>query len=177
MGTEYFPVSMADFRKYLIYACLLVLCIVLAGCTGSPNQALSPTPSPVPGTVPGLTITAPADGAVLPAGNIPVSVAVSNFRLVPSYGQTYVSGEGHLHYFMDLPVPVSDQRAAVTPPGRFVPSTDTSHTFVNVPAGIHNFSVELANNDHSPFPQPIFRTVTVRVTGELPTTSTVATSG
>ena len=48
---------------------------------------------------------------------------------------------------------------------------------MDIPAGIHNFSVELANNDHSPFPQPIFSTVTVTVTGQLPTTSTITTTG
>ena len=109
---------------------------------GTQNQAPVQAPAQAGPAMPGLTIIAPADGAVLPAGDITVSVAVSNFTLVPSYGQDYVSGEGHLHYYMDLPVPVSDQRAAVTPPGRFVPTTDTSHTFVNVPAGSHNFSVE-----------------------------------
>jgi hypothetical protein len=176
MGPEYYSVTMADIRTYLIPACFLVICIVLAGCTGSPNQAPAPTPTPAPGT-PGLTITSPADGAVLSAGNITVLVSVFNFKLVPSYGQAYVAGEGHLHYYMDLPVPVTEERAPVTPLGRFVPSSDTSHTFANVPAGSHNFSVELANNDHSPFPQPIFRTVTVRVTGQLPATATVTAAG
>jgi len=143
----------------------IAACAILAGCTGTPNQAPVQTPAPAGETMPGLTIIAPADGAVLPAGNITVAVSVSNFRLVPDYGRAYVAGEGHLHYYMDLPVPVSDQRAAVTPPGRFVPTIETSHTFVNVPPGTHTFSVELANNDHSPFPSPIFKTVTVRVTG------------
>ena len=152
---------MSGISYFRVTILLIAACAALSGCMGTQNQAPAQTAPPVPG----LTITAPADGAVLPAGNITVSVAVSNFRLVPAYGQPYVAGEGHLHYFMDLPVPVSDQRVAVTPPGSFVPTTDTSHTFVNVPAGVHNFSVELANNDHSPFPNPVFRTVTVRVTG------------
>jgi hypothetical protein len=133
------------------------------------------TPAPTGEPMPGLTITAPADGAVLPAGNITVSVSVSNFKLVPGYGQAYVAGEGHLHYYMDFPVLTAGAKAAVTPPGKFIPTTATSYTFVDVPAGIHNFSVELANNDHTPFPHPIFSTVTVTVTGQLPTTSTVTT--
>jgi len=159
---------MSGISCFRVAILLLAACAALSGCTGTQNQAPVQAPAETAQPVPGLAITAPADGAVLPAGNITVSVAVSNFRLVPAYGQPYVAGEGHLHYFMDLPVPVTDQRVAVTPPGSFVPTTDTSHTFVNVPAGVHNFSVELANNDHSPFPYPIFRTVTVRVTGQVP---------
>jgi hypothetical protein len=152
---------------------LLATCVILAGCTGSQNQAAMPTPEPAGQATPGLAITAPADGAVLPAGNITVSVRVTGFRLVPSYGQAYVAGEGHLHYYMDLPVPLTGERALVTPPGHFIPTTATSYTFEAVPAGTHNFSVELANNDHSPFPSPIFSTVTVTVTGQLPVTAAV----
>jgi len=163
---------MADLTKVLLIPCLLVLTLLLAGCTGVPNQGPAVTPSP---TGPSVTITSPADGAVLPAGNITVTVAVSNFRLVPAYGQGYVAGEGHLHYYMDLPFPTPAERAPSTPAGHFVPSSDTSYTFVDVPAGTHNFTVELANNDHSPFSAPIFSRVTVTVTGQLPSATTVTT--
>ncbi|HMA05654.1 MAG TPA: hypothetical protein VKO45_06980 [Methanomicrobiales archaeon] len=168
---------MPDFRTYLIASCLLVLCMLFAGCTGGGNQGATPSPTMGGGTAPGLVITSPANGAVLPAGDITVSVKVSNFRLVPSYGQPAVAGEGHFHYYMDLPVPLVEKKVGVTPPGSFVPTTDTSHTFTNVPAGTHNFSVELATNDHSPFPQPIFATVTVTVTGQLPVTTGTTVGG
>jgi hypothetical protein len=54
-----------------------------------------------------------------------------------------VAGEGHLNYFIDVPVPTS--------PGiiTFVPTPDTSWTWQNVTPGLHNFSVQLANNDYS----------------------------
>ena len=74
---------MAPFGRYLIIPCLLAACVILAGCTGSQTQTPVQTPTPAGEPMPGLTITSPADGAVLPAGNITVSVAVSNFRLSP----------------------------------------------------------------------------------------------
>jgi hypothetical protein len=168
---------MPDLTRHLMVPLLVALCIFLAGCTGGEKQPAMLTPSPAPEGMPGVVITAPADGAVLPAGNITVSVRTEHFRLVPSYGQPAVPGEGHLHYYKDLPVPFTDQRARVIPPGSFVPITATSYTFRDVPPGTHNFSVELANNDHAPFPEPIFSTVTVTVTGQLPATPTVTTTG
>jgi hypothetical protein len=177
MGREYYPVSMASSPWHLILPLLVALSIILAGCAGERNQTATETPAPAGGVMPGITIASPAEGAVLPAGNITVSVRVFYFTLVPSYGQAYVPGEGHLHYYMDLPVPLAGEKAPVPPPGHFIPTTATSYTFVNVPAGTHRFSVELANNDHAPFPSPIFSTVTVTVTGQLPATATVTTTG
>jgi hypothetical protein len=166
---------MSDLSSQMVVPLLLAFSLLLAGCTGGENQAPMQTPSPAPEGMPGVIITSPTNGAVLPAGNITVSVRAENFRLVPSYGQAAVQGEGHLHYYMDMPVPVPSGMTA--PPGHFVPIVATSYTFRDVPPGTHNFSVELANNDHAPFPKPIFSTVTVAVTGQLPSTATVTTTG
>jgi hypothetical protein len=173
MGREYYPVCMAISPRHLIVTLIVALSMVLAGCTAGQDRTAVETPSPAGGVMPGITLASPADGAVLPAGNITVSVRVFYFTLVPSYGQAYVPGEGHLHYYMDVPVPLPGENAPVPPPGHFIPTTATSYTFLNVPAGIHTFSVELANNDHTPFPRPIFSTATVTVTGQLPATATV----
>jgi hypothetical protein len=162
--------------RFLAIPLLLALCALLAGCTFNPTQTAAPTPSPAPGTRPDLTITSPAEGAVLPAGDVTVSVRVSNFNLVPKYMQSYVAGEGHLHYYLGMGGPATPGSSGVIAPVNYISTTETSYTWADVPPGIHTFSVELANNDHSPFPQPIFRTVTVRVTGELPATPTVITT-
>jgi hypothetical protein len=157
--------------RYLVIPLLIAFCTIFAGCTSNPTQGAAPSPSPTSGTGPDLAITGPADGAVLPAGAITVSVRVSNFKLVPQYGQPYVAGEGHLHYYMGVGGPATPGSSAVIAPIAFIPTTETSYTWVDVPAGIHTFSVELANNDHSPFIPPVVKTVTVTV---LPATTTTA---
>jgi hypothetical protein len=164
-------------QRYLVVPCLFLLLLLLAGCTGEPNQTAPQTPAPVAGTGPGLTITAPADGAVLPAGDITISVQVTNFKLVSDYGQAFVPGEGHLHYYKDLPVLATERRPAVTPPGSFVATTATSYTFTDVPPGMHTFTVELASNDHTPFIQPVNRTVTVTVAASPSPAATGTVSG
>lgn len=160
---------MSGTPRYLVILLLIALCTIFAGCTLNPPQAAAPGPSPASGTNPDLTITSPAEGAVLPAGDITVSVRVNNFNLVPRYGQPYAAGEGHLHYYMGVGGPAVPGSSAAIAPIAFIPTTETSYTWVDVPAGIHTFSVELANNDHSPFIPPVIKTVTVTV---LPTTTT-----
>lgn len=157
---------MSGTPRYLVILILIMLCTIFAGCTSNPAQTAAPGPSQAPGTMPGLSITAPADGAVLQAGDITVSVQVSNFRLVPQYGE-YVPGEGHLHYYMDLPANAAHGSSA-PPPGSFVPSTETTYTWGNVPPGTHTFTVELASTDHTPQIPPVSRSVTVKVTARAP---------
>ncbi len=163
-------------NSLVILLLLLAACAFFSGCSVSQtNSTTGTSPTPVtPVSAPSVAITSPRDGAALPPGDITVSVQVTNFRLVPSFGQAAVPGEGHLHYFLDLPVPLTDETAGGSP-GHFVPSTDTSFTFPDVPPGTHNFSVELANNDHSPFPQPVFSTVTVTCSGQVAETPETTT--
>ncbi|MDD1667199.1 MAG: hypothetical protein LUO96_01900 [Methanomicrobiales archaeon] len=159
---------MSRTRPFIILVALVTALALLAGCTGGwergPPQA---TPSPGEETT-GVTITSPADGAVLPAGDIAVSVRVTNFTLVPEYGQPFVSGEGHLHYYMSVGSPEPGGTASTAAPISYAATTDTSYTWHDVSAGMYTFTVELANNDHSPFQRPASASVTVRVTGELP---------
>jgi hypothetical protein len=108
--------------------------------------------------LPSVTITSPTEGAIIPEGNVTVTVDVKNFKLVNKLGQMDVAGEGHLNYFIDVPVPTS--------PGiiTFVPTSDTSWTWQNVAPGLHNFSVQLANNDYSSVIPLVYATVNVTVT-------------
>jgi hypothetical protein len=155
---------MPGMPRYLVIPLLIALCATFAGCTSNPTQTAAPSPTPTAGTGPGLTITSPADGAVLPAGNITVSVQVSNFKLVEEYGK-YIPGEGRLYYYLDLPAKAVPG-APATRPGFFVPTTDTSYTWPNVPPGTHTFTVELVTTDHTPLPHPVMKTVTVKVVGQ-----------
>jgi hypothetical protein len=165
---------MARFPSSPVVALLLVAaCVILSGCIGGQNQG-----SPQAGErLPGLVITYPTDGAILPAGDITVSVRVTNFSLVPKYGQPYVAGEGHLHYYLSVGVPEPGGSSSVIAPVTYAATTETSYTWQDVPAGTYTFTVELANNDHSPMVPPVIKSVTVAVTGQLPTTAMVTTSG
>lgn len=147
---------------------LLLVCagVMLAGCTwGGGDRTQAGAAQPARETVPGVTITSPANGAVLPAGDVTVSVRVTNFTLVPEYGQPYVPGEGHLHYYMGVGVPEPGGASSAVAPISYAAITATSYTWPDVPPGAYTFTVELANNDHSPFPRPVSASVAVRVTG------------
>ncbi|VVB64690.1 Uncharacterised protein [uncultured archaeon] len=114
--------------------------------------------------LPSVTITSPTEGVMIPAGNVTVTADVENFKLVNKLGQMDVAGEGHLYYFIDVPVPTSPGKLATSGVGKFVPAPDTSWTWPNVAPGLHNFSVQLANNDHSSVIPLVYATVNVTVT-------------
>jgi plastocyanin len=131
----------------------LVVFVVFAGCTSTNYQ----TPS--------LTISQPQNGAIITGNNVTVSIQVSNFNLVDKLGQGNVAGEGHVHYFMDVTAPTTPNQPAVTAPGTYAATIATSYTWMNIPAGMHTFSVELVNNDHTPLNPPIVSEVMVTVQG------------
>lgn len=154
----------------LLLLILVCACSLLAGCTGGGGgNRTTVVTTPAAGEAgEGVTIISPANGAVLPAGDVTVSVRVSGYKLVPEFGQPYVSGEGHLHYYMSVGVPEAGGSSSFVAPITYAATTETSYTWPDVPAGTYTFTVELANNDHSPFPRPLESSVTVRVTGQLP---------
>ena len=155
---------------------LVATCALLPGCTGGGQNRPPPGGGPQAGeTMPGVTIVSPVEGAVLPAGDITVSVRVTNFTLVPEYGRPFRQGEGHLHYYMGVGVPEQAGASSAVAPISYAATTATSYTWRDIPAGTYTFTVELANNDHSPFPRPISASVTVRVTGQLTVTLPVTT--
>jgi len=165
---------MARIPPSLVLLLLVSALALFAGCTGGGRGQAAAQTTPAPGgALYGITITSPADGTVLPAGDITVTVRVTNFTLVPEYGRSYVPGEGHLHYSMGVGVPerpASSSSSSVAPIS-YAATTATSYTWPDVPAGTYTFTVELANNDHSPFPRPLSSSVTVKVTGETPATT------
>lgn len=114
---------------------------------------------------PSITILEPKDDATVSAGNVTVSVDVKNLDIVDKQGQKSVAGEGHIHYYMDVPVPTTPGKPAITAGGTYVHTIDTSYTWQNVSAGMHNFSVQLVNNDHTPLDPPVLSLNTVKVAG------------
>ena len=99
---------------------------------------------------PAISISSPKNGAAISGDSVTVMVNVSDFNLVNKLGQPNVAGEGHIHYFMDTPVPTTPGKPALSAPGTYAPTANTSFTWKNVTTGMHNFSVELVNNDHTP---------------------------
>lgn len=142
-------------RISAICALLLVAgCVVLSGCTTTPET-------------PTVRITSPANGATLRAGDIRIDTDVQNFNVVDKQGQSNVTGEGHVHFYMDVsPVPsAAGQPAIPAAPGAvWAHVSDTEYTFANVQPGTHTFAVQLVNNDHTPVVPAVSDMVTVTVT-------------
>jgi plastocyanin len=113
------------------------------------------------GGSPQSMITEPKEGAILPAGNITVSVSVKNFNLSNKFGQANVTGEGHIHYFKDATAPTKPGKPAVTASGTWTNTVNKNYTWINVTPGMHNFSVELVNNDHTPLSPPMVDKITI----------------
>ncbi|MFA5614699.1 MAG: fasciclin domain-containing protein, partial [Methanoculleus sp.] len=119
----------------------------------TPAENVTPT-TPAENVTPvaevSVNITAPEEGADVAAGNVTVSVDVTNFTLVEPTGQENAPGEGHLHYYLDALIPTDENEPAIPETGGYVISTNTSYTWEGVTSGEHNFSVQLVNNDHTP---------------------------
>lgn len=166
---------MANFLRACAVVMLAIMAasVLLSGCTTTPATTGAPT----------ITISSPQDGATVPAGNVTVTVQVTNFSIVDKQGQASVPGEGHLHFYMDVsPLPNDPVKPAIPANASAVWAhvSGTTYTFTNVSAGTHTISAQLANNDHTPVSPIVTDSVTVTATGssatEQPTTESTATS-
>ncbi|NLA37869.1 MAG: hypothetical protein GX882_00490, partial [Methanomicrobiales archaeon] len=108
-------------------------------------ENMTPTPMPAENVTPvvNLTIISPEEGASVAAGNVTVEVNLTNFTLVEPTGQENAPGEGHLHFYLDAPIPTNENVPAIPETGDYVISTNTSYTWENVTPGEHNFSVQV----------------------------------
>ncbi len=127
-----------------------------------------------PVLVPTVTIVSPSDGATVPAGDVTVTVQVSNFNVVDKQGQANVPGEGHIHFYLDVPAPTTPGQPAIPPSGVWAHVSGTTYTFTNVAAGMHTITVQLVNNDHTPLIPVITAQITITVTA--PAVSTPSAS-
>jgi plastocyanin len=151
-------------------------CATTPGGTPTPTATATPTATTAPpGGAPQVTITSPQNGATLPAGNVTVTVQVSNFKIVDKQGQASVPGEGHVHFYMDVsPIPTDPKKPAIpaNASAAWAHVSANTYTFTNVPPGMHTFTVQLANNDHTPVQPSAVASVMVTVTGVTTTTTT-----
>lgn len=141
--------------KFLHPLRLLLVVILVAMFVGASCTLLEPT----------IMIESPEDGASIPPGNVTITVDVSNFELVDKMGQPSATGEGHIHYYMDVDPPTTPGESAITEPGTYFATSDTSYTWTNVSAGTHTFSVQLVNNDHTVIDPAATDTIEVTVEG------------
>lgn len=125
---------------------------------------------------PSIQITSPIENATVPAGNVTVSIHVDDFTLVSKLGEANVSGEGHIHYFMDVAVPTTPGKPALTAAGTYYPTANTSYTWTNVTTGMHNLTVELVNNDHTPLVPAKYAMINVTVAETTATATATATT-
>ncbi len=129
---------------------------LLAGCT-----------TPYPSNKPTLSITQPQTGATISGTDLKVIIQVTNFNIVDKQGQPAVSGEGHIHYYLDYNAPTTQGQPAVPPNGTIWQTiASTTYTFHNVTAGSHYVSVELVNNDHTPLNPAITGKVSFTVSSQ-----------
>lgn len=140
----------------LMLPIVVLAVLVLPACTAQMEN----------NSMPQITITSPKDGDSLPAGNVTVMVNVTNFDLVNKLGKSNVPGEGHIHFYLDVPIPRTAGKPAVTAVGTFAPTSNTTFVWKNVTPGKHNLSAQLANNDHTPLIPLAYSTVNVTVAAQ-----------
>jgi len=90
-------------------------------------------------------------------------VRVSNFNLVDKIGQANIPGEGHIIYYADVQPPTTPGQPALTAPGTYEVSANTSYLWTNLFTGVHTLGVQLVNNDNTPLSPPVIAQVTMNV--------------
>jgi hypothetical protein len=126
---------------------------------------------------PGLIIVSPLADQIIRGDSVTVIVRVEDFTLESALGSPNVPGHGHLHYYLDSAVPTTPGQSALTDPGTYAPTAAESYTWTNVSPGVHTFSVQLVNNDHTPVIPLVSDEVRVEVEPARPTVPPSSDSG
>ena len=157
------------FRVSVLIPAILV--VAVSACGSDDKQSATPSPSVVSG-VASLLLLKPDKGSHIPAGDVTVVLQVDNFKLVEKFGRPAVAGEGHIHYYLDVPEGAvsDDPDTPAVPPkdvGTYVTAAGTSYTWKDVKPGPHIFAALLVDNDHTPIGGDFFQSAAqVRVTVE-----------
>ncbi|MBI2847991.1 MAG: hypothetical protein HYX83_02340 [Chloroflexi bacterium] len=144
---------------------LILVAGILAGCGGGtstePTTTSPTTTSPTTtGPQPTIKIVNPEQAGVYDTKNIEVRVEVTNFTLVsPADDPTVAADKGHIHYYLDVDIPATVGKPAVTPTGTYKATHETSVVWENVPRGEHAFGVQLVRSDHTPLSPPFITRV------------------
>lgn len=138
--------------EFLLRLCLIVFLCIMAGTISGCSMSLS---KPV------LQIKTPADEVA--AGDVTISVDVSNFELVTDTGLPNEPLKGHIIYYLDTPIPVYFDHLAISRAGTYFVSNETSYTWKGVTPGIHTFSAQLVNKNNTPLPASVVDKLTINV--------------
>jgi hypothetical protein len=151
----------------VLVAFLLSASVACASPDDAPDPTENATALPaqgMPGS-PDVVITTPEHGSTVDDGNVKVRVKVERFGIVEKMGDPAAAGTGHIHYYLDVQnIPTSPGApAVVADESRYHASAKRSYTWKDVAPGVHTFSVQLVNNDHTPLSPPITAATTVTV--------------
>ena len=135
-------------RRLSLIFFLLLVALVLTACGQQTSK-------------PEITIKTQDPGQA--AGDVTISADVSNFKLVDQEGEQNNPGQGHIIYYMDVPVPQYYEHTAISKPGTYAVASNTSYTWKGVTPGEHTFSVQLVNNNDSPLPATAISSKMVKV--------------
>lgn len=141
---------------------LLLVSLLVSGCTflsppkNTTNTTIAP-PKPPPPKIPTLTITSPADGDVITAtdntSDVTLSVATQNL-ILQSPGGKAVPGEGFMEVTVDNGQPMD--------------VTSKDYDISALPLGNHTISVQLFNNDRTPYSPSIIQAVSFSIEQSAP---------
>jgi hypothetical protein len=141
---------------------ILVLFVLMAtvACT-STKPAANP-----PASALSLTIVAPASGATVTGPKVKVEADAKNWNLVAAAGSAATPGEGHLHFFIDVP-------ASSVAAGQAIPAGDPKYVHagaapltsreLELSPGQHTITVVAANSAHIALASPVPQSVTFTV--------------
>ena len=121
----------------LVIGCVALLSGVVAQDGYGYDTTATPTANVTPAAEANVTITSPEEGATVAAGNVTVTVNLTNFTLVEPTGQPNAPGEGHLHYYLDARYRRT-QRDRRPKDRRLRHIDNLSYTWENVTPGEHN---------------------------------------
>lgn len=149
--------------KKLAFLALILVSLMLAGCTGptntqnQTNKTVAPPPPPVAKT-PTFTVTAPLNDEVITiqgdTTNVTLSMSTQNLVL-ESPGGIATKGQGYFKVTLD------------SNPPQVV--TSKLYTLEDLAIGSHTVTIQLYNNDKTPYSPAITKTVEFSVAAQAPT--------
>ena len=143
---------------------LILVSLMIAGCTSQPpqnasNNTTAPPPPPPPKT-PSFSISSPTDGQVITiastdnSSDVELTLSSQNLVLKSPSGAAK-KGEGYFKVTVDNGDPIT--------------LTAKTYTISSLPPGNHTIKVDLYNNDKTPYSPQISKQVTLDIERQAPT--------